>query len=61
MASAELLPWPRMEECPARAKLDEAAACVSGLDPTVIADWRTRIVGEPTVSNREAVGDPFID
>ena len=37
MASAELLPWPRMEECPARAKLDEAAACVSGLDPTVIA------------------------
>ena len=54
LANAELLPWPRMDGCRVRASLDEAAACVLGLDMNLIADWRARIVVEPTISNREA-------
>ena len=40
--------------CRVRASLDEAAARVLGLDLNLIADWRARIVVEPTISNREA-------
>lgn len=47
----ELLPWPRMDQCPIRAKLDEAAAMVAGIDIDTIADWRKRLVQEPTISN----------
>ena len=57
LGDAELLPWPRMNECPVRAHLDAAAGECLGLRPETIADWRERIVREPTVSNRPA--DPF--
>ena len=57
LGDADLLPWPRMNECPVRARLDAAAGECLGLDPETIADWRERIVREPTVSNRSA--DPF--
>ena len=57
LGDAELLPWPRMNECPVRARLDAAAGECLGLRPETVADWRERIVGEPTVSNRPA--DPF--
>ena len=55
LGGAELLPWPQMDECPTHAALDDAAAQVLGLDATEIADWRERIVQEPTVSNRPAM------
>ncbi len=47
-----LLPWPRMHECPVRARLDLAAARAVRLDGRVVADWRERIAREPTVSGR---------
>ena len=56
LGGTELLPWPQMDQCAARAALDEAAAQVLGLDAAEIADWRQRIVREPTVSNRPATG-----
>ena len=57
LGDADLLPWPRMNECSARARLDAAAGECLGLRPETVADWRERIVREPTVSNRPA--DPF--
>ncbi len=47
-----LLPWPHMHECPARAVLDQATAQVLGIDGRLVASWRERIAGEPTVCNR---------
>ncbi len=58
LGNAELLPWPRMDECSARAALDEAAAQVLGIDAAKIADWRERLVHEPTISNRPAATQP---
>ena len=57
LGDAELLPWPRMNECPARARLDVVVGECLGLRPETVADWRERIVREPTVSNRPA--NPF--
>ena len=57
LGNAELLPWPHMDECPARATLDAAAAQVLGIDPVEIADWRKRLVREPTISNSPAIAD----
>ncbi len=57
LGDADLLPWPRMNECPVRTRLDAAAGECLGLRPETIADWRERIVREPTVSNKPA--DPF--
>ena len=57
LGDADLLPWPRMNECPVRAHLDAAAGECLGLRPETIADWRERIFREPTVSNKPA--DPF--
>ena len=52
LEDAELLPWPRMDKCPARTALDVAAGTVLGLEPDQVADWRRSIVREPTVCNR---------
>ena len=57
LGDAELLPWPKMNECPVRTRLDAAAGECLGLRPEIVADWRERIGREPTVSNRPAA--PF--
>lgn len=44
-----LLPWRRMNECPVRAALDDAAADATGLDRHKVADWRRRLSQEPTI------------
>lgn len=49
LADRELLPWPRMEECPVRAALDEAAADAVGLDRDEVSDWRRQLAQEPTI------------
>lgn len=54
LGHAELLPWPRMHECPVRAALDEAVANVLDLEPATVAEWRSKIAAEPTVSNKPA-------
>ena len=51
---SELLPWPRMEECPTREILEEAAARVLRIDGRRVAGWRDRIAREPTASGRLA-------
>ena len=56
LGSTDLLPWPQMDQCATRAALDDAAADALGLDAAEIANWRQRIVAEPTVSNRPAAG-----
>ena len=58
LGNAELLPWPRMDKCAARAALDEAAAHVLGIDAATIAEWRKRLVHEPTISNKPATVGP---
>ena len=50
LGEAELLPWPQMDKCPTRAKLDEAAAQALGINANQITDWRERLVREPTIS-----------
>ena len=47
-----LLPWPQMHECPARARIDSAAARALRMDGRTVADWRRRIAIEPTVSGK---------
>ena len=54
LSRSEMLPWPRMPECPVRAEIDEAVATVLDLDPAELAEWRKRIAAEPTVSNKPA-------
>ena len=46
--------WPQMHECPARARIDSAAAHAMRMDGRRVADWRRRIAVEPTVSGRVA-------
>ena len=58
LGNAELLPWPQMDQCPTRAQLDEAAAHVLDIDPAEIANWRERLVREPTISNKPTISDP---
>lgn len=55
LSRSEMLPWPRMPECPIRAEIDKAVATVLGLDPAELAEWRKRIAAEPTVSNKAAI------
>ena len=57
LGDAELLPWPQMDKCRTRARLDAVAGMCLGIDAKEVADWRERIVREPTVSNRPAA--PF--
>ena len=64
LGKSTLMPWPQMDQCPVRTELDAAAATVLGFDPAEIADWRQRIVREPTVSNRRPyprIRDKFIE
>ena len=53
LGESKLLPWPKMNDCPVRAKLDDVVAKVIGVDPEILADWRQRIVSEPTVNNQK--------
>ena len=46
----QLLPWPDMDKCLARAALDNAVATTAGLDRDQIADWRARLATEPSVA-----------
>ena len=65
LEGAELLPWPRMFECPVRAQLDASAAACLGMDVAQINWWRYQIANEPTVSNRSTytglIRDPFVE
>ena len=54
LQNAELLPWPKMNECPVRAKLDSALTACLDIDIDSIAWTRRLIAAEPTVSNRSA-------
>lgn len=54
LCNSELQPWAKMDIDPVRHKIDDAVAEVLDLDPAEIADWRRRIVNEPTVSNKPA-------
>ena len=54
LCEAELLPWAQMDIDPVRHQIDDAVAEVLDLDPVEMADWRRRIVNEPTVSNKPA-------
>ena len=54
LKTADLHPWPAMNKCPVRAELDEAACAVAQLDTQEVADWRERLVREPTISNKAA-------
>ena len=63
LGESALMPWPQMDECAVRAELDEATAAVLGINPAEIADWRQRIVHEPTVCNKAPyarIRDPFV-
>lgn len=48
--------WPQMNDCAARAALDESAARVLRIDGRTIAGWRRRIAVEPTVSGQPCPG-----
>ena len=52
LGESPLMPWPQMDKCATRAELDAAAATVLDIDAARVADWRKRIVREPTVSNK---------
>ena len=54
LCNAELQPWAQMDIDPVRHQIDDAVAEVLDLDPAEMADWRRRIVNEPTVSNKPA-------
>ena len=54
LCESELLPWAQMDVDPVRHKIDAAVAEVLDLDTAEMADWRRRIVNEPTVSNKPA-------
>ena len=54
LQEAELLPWPKMDECQVRAKLDAAVAACLDIGTDSIAWTRRLIATEPTVSSRSA-------
>ena len=51
----ELLPWTQMDHCPIRARLDAVVGQTLGIEPTKLAEWRRRLVQEPTISNKKRV------
>ena len=53
VCETELLPM-RHADCDGRRVIDEAAALACGLDPDLLADWRSRLAAEPTITNRRA-------
>ena len=50
----QMEPWPRMDGCPVRAALDDVAAEAVGLNRETVADWRRRLVREPTIGSDRA-------
>ncbi len=50
----ELLPLRDGQRCEGRRIIDCAAARVLGVPEATIADWRSRLASEPTISNRSA-------
>ena len=48
----ELLPMSQAETCLARQDIARAAAKACGLDPALLADWRSQLASEPTVANK---------
>ena len=50
----ELLPMRDAERCPARRIIDEAAAAALDVSPATVADWRSRLAAEPTITNARA-------
>lgn len=50
----ELLPMRQAEECGARRVIDEAAASALEIETRVLADWRSRLAAEPTITNVRA-------
>lgn len=50
----ELLPMRDGEKCPARRVIDEAAATALGVGAEKVAEWRSRLAAEPTVTNARA-------
>ena len=51
-----LLPLRDATQCTARQAIDEAAATALAVDASDIADWRRRLVSEPTITNARAKG-----
>ena len=49
---ARLEPWAQADTDPVRREIDEAVAEAYGISAGVLADWRRRLAGEPTVANR---------
>ena len=47
----ELLPMRQAEECEVRKIIDVAAAQALGVELEILADWRRRLVAEPTITN----------
>ena len=47
-----LQPWPSMDKCSVRASLDDAVAETVGLHRETVAEWRCRLVREPTIGGR---------
>ena len=51
LGKRELLAWPKMNRCAVREKLDAVVAETVGIASAEIAEWRSRLVEEPTISN----------
>ena len=60
VCETELLPMRHAEVCGARRVIDEAAALACDLDPGLLADWRSRLAAEPTITNRRAGEAPML-
>lgn len=51
----ELLPWTQMDCCPVRARLDAVVGQMLDIKPAKLAEWRRRLVQEPTISNKKRI------
>ncbi len=51
----ELLPWTQMDRCPVRARLDAVVGRMLDIKPAKLAEWRRRLVQEPTISNKKRI------
>lgn len=54
VSTAELLPMRQAEECPVRNTIDKVAAMALGISAEIVAEWRTKLSREPTVTNQRA-------
>ena len=55
LANDTLLPFPRMDEDPARRQIDEAVTQALGLDPEWVATIRRELAREPSVTDRSVL------